>query len=158
MPWMTLGHDAMSNSGLQWIARGYVNNSRLWAPGSMTDRLERECDTQTPRHTSHGWPNDEGSAYGWKDFGSWMRKMTLDLELRVLNGKNDSRSWIRRTTLDPELRALTRKNDSRSKMKWETLGRELKALNGKNDFGSWMRRTTLGRELKTLNGKNDSGS
>ena len=36
----------------------------------MTDRLEGECDTQTPGQTTHGRPNDEGSAQGWKDSGS----------------------------------------------------------------------------------------
>ena len=35
----------------------------------MIDRLERECDTQTPGHTTHGRPNDEGSAQVWKDSG-----------------------------------------------------------------------------------------
>ena len=67
MEWMTLGHDAMSNSGLQWIVQGYVNNLGLWAPSFMIDRLERECDTQTPGHTIHGRPNDEGLAQGWKE-------------------------------------------------------------------------------------------
>ena len=28
----------------------------------MTDRLEGECDMQTPGQTTHGKPNDEGSA------------------------------------------------------------------------------------------------
>ena len=37
---------------------------------SMTDRLEGECDTQTPSQTTHGRPNDEGSAKSWKDSGS----------------------------------------------------------------------------------------
>ena len=60
MEWMTLGHDAMSNSRLQWIDQGYVNSLGLWAPGSMTDRLEEESDTQTPGQTTHGRPNDEG--------------------------------------------------------------------------------------------------
>ena len=36
----------------------------------MTDRLEGECDTQTLGQTTHGRPNDEGSAQGWKDSGS----------------------------------------------------------------------------------------
>ena len=36
----------------------------------MTDRLEGECDPQTPGQTTHGRPNDEGSAQGWKDSGS----------------------------------------------------------------------------------------
>ena len=36
----------------------------------MTDRLEGECDTQTPGQTTHGRPNDEGSAKSWKDSGS----------------------------------------------------------------------------------------
>ena len=36
----------------------------------MTDRLEREYDTQTPGQTTHGRPNDEGLAQGWKDSGS----------------------------------------------------------------------------------------
>ena len=58
----TLGHDAMSNSGLQWIAHGYVNNPGLWAVGSIIDQLERECDTQTSGLTTHVQPNDEGSA------------------------------------------------------------------------------------------------
>ena len=40
---MTLGYNAMSNSGLQGIAQGYVNSLGLWALGSMTDRLEGEC-------------------------------------------------------------------------------------------------------------------
>ena len=31
----------------------------------MTDRLEGECDTQTPGQTTHGRPNDEGLAQGW---------------------------------------------------------------------------------------------
>ena len=35
----------------------------------MTDRLEGECDTQTLGQTTHGRPNDEGSAQGWKDSG-----------------------------------------------------------------------------------------
>ena len=35
----------------------------------MTDWLEGECDTQTPGQTTHGRPNDEGSAQGWKDSG-----------------------------------------------------------------------------------------
>ena len=33
----------------------------------MIDRLEGECDTQTPGQTTHGRPNDEGSAQDWKD-------------------------------------------------------------------------------------------
>ena len=33
----------------------------------MTNRLEGECDTQTPSQTTHGRPNDEGSTQGWKD-------------------------------------------------------------------------------------------
>ena len=36
----------------------------------MTDQLERKCDMQTPGHTTHGQPNDAGSAQGWKDSGS----------------------------------------------------------------------------------------
>ena len=36
----------------------------------MTDRLEGECDMQTPGQTTHGKPNDEGSAQGGKDSGS----------------------------------------------------------------------------------------
>ena len=36
----------------------------------MTDVLEGECDTQTPGQTTHGRPNDEGSAKSWKDSGS----------------------------------------------------------------------------------------
>ena len=36
----------------------------------MTDRLEGECDTQTPGQTTYGRPNDEGLAQGWKDSGS----------------------------------------------------------------------------------------
>ena len=36
----------------------------------MTDRLEGECDTQTPGQTTHGRPNDEGLAKSWKDSGS----------------------------------------------------------------------------------------
>ena len=36
----------------------------------MIDRLEGECDTQTPIQTTHGQPNDEGSAQGWKESGS----------------------------------------------------------------------------------------
>ena len=36
----------------------------------MTDQLERERDTQTPGHTTHGRPNDAGLAQGWKDSGS----------------------------------------------------------------------------------------
>ena len=36
----------------------------------MTDWLEVESDTQTPGQTSHGRPNDEGSAKSWKDSGS----------------------------------------------------------------------------------------
>ena len=71
MPWMTLGHDAMSNSRLWWITQGYVNSSGIWDPVSMTDRLEGECDTQTPGQTTHGWLNDKGSFQGWKDSGSW---------------------------------------------------------------------------------------
>ena len=47
-----------------------MNSSGLWAPGSMIDPLEGECDTQTPGQTTHGRPNDEGSAQGWKDSGS----------------------------------------------------------------------------------------
>ena len=35
----------------------------------MTDRLEGECDTQTPSQTNHGRPNDESSAKSWKDYG-----------------------------------------------------------------------------------------
>ena len=35
----------------------------------MTDLLKGECDTQTPCQTTHGRPNDEGSAQGWKDSG-----------------------------------------------------------------------------------------
>ena len=64
MAWMILGHDAMSNSGLRWIAQGYMYSSGLWALGSMTNRLERECDTQTSGQTTHGRPNDEGSTQG----------------------------------------------------------------------------------------------
>ena len=62
MEWMTLGHDATSNSRLQWKTQGYVNSSGLWAPGSMTDQLEGECDTQTIGQTTHERPNDEGLA------------------------------------------------------------------------------------------------
>ena len=36
----------------------------------MTDWLEGESDTQTPGQTTHGRPNDEGSAKSWKDSGS----------------------------------------------------------------------------------------
>ena len=36
----------------------------------MTDRLEGECDMQTPGQTTHGRPNDESSAKSWKDSGS----------------------------------------------------------------------------------------
>ncbi|WJZ83029.1 hypothetical protein VitviT2T_002744 [Vitis vinifera] len=36
----------------------------------MTDRLEGECDTQTPGQTTHGRPSDESSAKSWKDSGS----------------------------------------------------------------------------------------
>ena len=36
----------------------------------MTDRLEGECDTQTPGQTTHGRPNDESLAKSWKDSGS----------------------------------------------------------------------------------------
>ena len=32
----------------------------------MIDQLEGECDTQTLGQTTHGRPNDEGSALGWK--------------------------------------------------------------------------------------------
>ena len=52
--------DEMSDFESQWIAQGYVKDSRLWAPGSMTDRLEVECDTQTLGQTTYGQPNDEG--------------------------------------------------------------------------------------------------
>ena len=45
-------------------------NSGLWAPGSMTDQLERECDTQTPSQTPHGRLNDEGLVQGSKDSAS----------------------------------------------------------------------------------------
>ena len=62
MVWTTLGHDAMSNSGLRWIAQGYVNNSGLWALGSMIDRLEGECNMQTLGQTTYRRLNDEGSA------------------------------------------------------------------------------------------------
>ena len=43
-----------------------------------------------------------------------MRRTTLGLELRVLNGRNDSGSYTRKTTLSHELMALNGKNDSRS--------------------------------------------
>ena len=33
----------------------------------MIDWLEGECDTETPGQTTHGRPNDEGLAQGWKD-------------------------------------------------------------------------------------------
>ena len=33
----------------------------------MIDRLEGECDTQTPGQTTHGRPSDESSAKSWKD-------------------------------------------------------------------------------------------
>ena len=36
----------------------------------MTDWLEGEYDTQTLGQTTHGRPNDEGLAQGWKDSGS----------------------------------------------------------------------------------------
>ena len=36
----------------------------------MTDRLEGECDMQTPSQTTHGKPNDEGLTQDWKDSGS----------------------------------------------------------------------------------------
>ena len=36
----------------------------------MTDLLKGECDTQTPCQNTHGRPNDEGSAQGWKNSGS----------------------------------------------------------------------------------------
>ena len=36
----------------------------------MTNRLEGECDAQTPGQTTHGRPNDEGPAKSWKDSGS----------------------------------------------------------------------------------------
>uniref|UniRef100_F6HBW2 Uncharacterized protein n=1 Tax=Vitis vinifera TaxID=29760 RepID=F6HBW2_VITVI len=41
-------------------------------PSPMTDRHEGEgeCDMQTPGQTTHGRPNDEGLAQGWKDSGS----------------------------------------------------------------------------------------
>ena len=42
-----------------------------------------------------------------------MLRMTLDRELRALDGMDDSRSWMSKTTL----------------------GHELKALNGMDDFG-----------------------
>ena len=36
----------------------------------MTDWLEGECDPQILGQTTHGRPNDEGSAQGWKESGS----------------------------------------------------------------------------------------
>ena len=36
----------------------------------MTDRLEGECDTQTPGQATHGRPSDESSVKSWKDSGS----------------------------------------------------------------------------------------
>ena len=36
----------------------------------MADRLEGECDPQILGQTTHGRPNDEGLAQGWKDSGS----------------------------------------------------------------------------------------
>ena len=36
----------------------------------MTDRLEGECDTQTPGQATHGRPNDESSAKSCKGSGS----------------------------------------------------------------------------------------
>ena len=36
----------------------------------MTDRLEGECNTQTPSQITHGRPSDESSVKSWKDSGS----------------------------------------------------------------------------------------
>ena len=69
----------------------------------MTDRLEGECDTQTPGQTTHGRPNDEGSAKSWKDLGSIGndssglpgsgpkgRKIAQGYKTRGLEGMNNS--------------------------------------------------------------------
>ena len=50
----------------------------------MTDGLEGECDTQTPSQTTHGRPNDEGSAKSWKDSGSKGRKIAQGYQAQGL--------------------------------------------------------------------------
>ena len=56
----------------------------------MTDRLEGECDTQTLGQTTHGRPNDESSAQGWKDSRPKRKMIARGYEAKGLEGMDSS--------------------------------------------------------------------